>query len=81
MTTRVGPRGHRQADRRGHWQDGDPDILVVFDAGYDVTGWPGCWRTCSYSCSGGCARIGVPQLASYLGDPAPGQRPLGYTSV
>jgi hypothetical protein len=21
----------------GHWRDGDPDILVVFDAGYDVT--------------------------------------------
>jgi hypothetical protein len=20
----------------GHWQDGDPDILVIFDAGYDV---------------------------------------------
>ena len=21
----------------GHWKDGDPDILVVFDAGYDLT--------------------------------------------
>jgi hypothetical protein len=21
----------------GHWEDGDPDILVVFDAGYDLT--------------------------------------------
>src|ERR1039458_3393236 len=21
----------------GHWRDGDPDILIVFDAGYDVT--------------------------------------------
>jgi hypothetical protein len=21
----------------GHWHDGDPDILVVFDAGYDIT--------------------------------------------
>jgi hypothetical protein len=21
----------------GHWQDGDPDILVVFDSGYDLT--------------------------------------------
>ena len=21
----------------GHWRDGDPDILVIFDAGYDVT--------------------------------------------
>jgi DDE superfamily endonuclease len=31
----------------GHWREGDPDILIVFDAGYDVTrlahllaGWP-----------------------------------------
>jgi hypothetical protein len=21
----------------GHWRDGDPDILIVFDAGYDIT--------------------------------------------
>jgi hypothetical protein len=21
----------------GHWREGDPDILVVFDAGYDLT--------------------------------------------
>ena len=21
----------------GHWRDGDPDILAVFDAGYDLT--------------------------------------------
>ena len=21
----------------GHWRDGDPDILVVFDSGYDLT--------------------------------------------
>jgi predicted acylesterase/phospholipase RssA len=21
----------------GHWRDGDPDILVIFDAGYDLT--------------------------------------------
>ena len=21
----------------GHWHDGDPDILVIFDAGYDLT--------------------------------------------
>ena len=23
--------------RAGHWRGGDPDILVIFDAGYDVT--------------------------------------------
>jgi hypothetical protein len=21
----------------GHWSDGDPDILAVFDSGYDLT--------------------------------------------
>ena len=21
----------------GHWREGDPDILVIFDAGYDLT--------------------------------------------
>ncbi len=21
----------------GHWRDGDPDILIVFDSGYDLT--------------------------------------------
>ena len=21
----------------GHWREGDPDILVVFDSGYDLT--------------------------------------------
>ena len=26
----------------GHWHDGDPDILVIFDAGYGRPGWPGC---------------------------------------
>ena len=25
------------ADRGEHWHEGDPHILVVFDAGYDVT--------------------------------------------
>ena len=29
----------------GQWSDGDPGILVVFDAGYDVPGWPSCWPT------------------------------------
>jgi hypothetical protein len=47
---RLGPAGDatevtaaqlRQVAERiiaaGHWRDGDPDILVVFDAGYDLT--------------------------------------------
>ena len=40
----------------GHWRDGDPRILVVFDAGYDVTRLA--WRTCPWNCSGGCAQTG-----------------------
>jgi hypothetical protein len=27
----------------GRWRGGDPDMLIVFDAGYDVPGWPGSW--------------------------------------
>ena len=42
----------------GHWHDGDPDIMVIFDAGYGRPGWPGCWRTCPCRCSGGWAPTG-----------------------
>ena len=39
--TEVTARQVREVVRRiiegGHWHDGDPDILVVFDAGYDLT--------------------------------------------
>ena len=26
----------------GQWHEGDPDILIVFDAGYAAPRWPGC---------------------------------------
>ena len=42
----------------GHWQAGDLDMLIVFDAGYEVTRWPGSLLTCPWNCSGGCARTG-----------------------
>ena len=53
----------------GHWHDGDPDILVIFDAGYDLTrlawllaGLPvGCWAGCAATGSvlpGASARTG-----------------------
>jgi DDE superfamily endonuclease len=29
----------------GHWHHGDADILIVFDAGYDVTAWRSRWPT------------------------------------
>src|SRR5215472_127330 len=39
--TEVTARQVREVVRRiiegGHWHDGDPDILVIFDAGYDLT--------------------------------------------
>jgi len=56
----------------GHRHDGDPDILVVFDAGYDLTDWPGCWPTCRSRCSAGCAVTGsnVFNLAALLGPAA-----------
>ena len=42
----------------GHWHDGDPDIMVVFDAGYDAPGWPGCSGTFPCRCWGGWAPTG-----------------------
>ena len=43
----------------GHWRPGDPDILIVMDAGYDVTRLAhSCWPTCRSSWSGACARTG-----------------------
>ena len=39
--TEVTARQVREVTQRiieaGHWHDGDPDILVIFDAGYDLT--------------------------------------------
>ena len=29
----------------GQWSDGDPPVLVVLDAGYDVVGWRSCCPT------------------------------------
>jgi hypothetical protein len=30
----------------GHWRNGDPDILVIYDAGYDPCAWPASSLTC-----------------------------------
>ncbi|MGX1886888.1 hypothetical protein [Streptomyces sp. NPDC055287] len=40
----------------GQWQIGDPPVLVVFDAGYDVTRLASCSRTCPWSYWAGCVR-------------------------
>ena len=42
----------------GHWRDGDPDILVVFDAGYDLTRLAWLLAGLPAGCSGGCAATG-----------------------
>ena len=38
----------------GHWHQGDPGILVVFDAGYDVTRLAWLLRISRRRCWGGC---------------------------
>ena len=42
----------------GHWREGDPAILVVFDAGYDVTRLAYCSPASRWSCWDGCAATG-----------------------
>ena len=42
----------------GHWRDGDPRILVVFDAGYDVTRLTWLLADLPVELLGGCARTG-----------------------
>ncbi len=37
----------------GQWQAGDPHTVIVSDAGYDVTAWPGSCATCRPSWSAG----------------------------
>ena len=54
----------------GHWRDGDPDILVIFDAGYERRGWPGCCKTCQCRCSAGWAPTGCCTSRRHLASPA-----------
>ena len=42
----------------GHWHDGDPDIVVVFDAGYDLTRLAWLLRDLPAEVSAGCAATG-----------------------
>ena len=42
----------------GHWRDGDPDILVVFDAGYDLTRLAWLRPDLPVEVLGGCAATG-----------------------
>ena len=42
----------------GHWRDGDPDILVVSDAGYDLTRLAWLLAGLPVEVLGGCAATG-----------------------
>ena len=42
----------------GHWHDGDPDILIVFDSGYDLTRLAWLLRDLPVEVAGGCAATG-----------------------
>jgi DDE superfamily endonuclease len=42
----------------GHWREGDPAILVIFDAGYDVTRLAYLLADLPWNLSGGCAATG-----------------------
>lgn len=41
----------------GQWQAGDPEVLVVLDAGYDALASPICWRGCPSRSSAGSGPI------------------------
>lgn len=55
----------------GHWRKGDPEILIVFDAGYDVTAWLTCWPICLWTCWDGSARIGCSASRRHHEPPRP----------
>ena len=61
----------------GHWHDGDPDIMVIFDAGYGRPGWPGCSGTSPCRCSGGWAPTGCCGRRRRPAGPARWARPCG----
>lgn len=42
----------------GRWYEGDPDILVVFDAGYDAPRLAHLLQACRWRCWAGCGRTG-----------------------
>ena len=42
----------------GHWNDGDPDIIVVLDAGYDLTRLAWLLADLPLEIPGGCAATG-----------------------
>lgn len=48
-----------------HWREGDPEILIVADAGYDVARLV-CWPTCPCSCSVGSDPTGCCGCRSHL---------------
>lgn len=42
----------------GHWREGDPPVLVIFDAGYDLTRLAFLLADLPVQCWGGCGPTG-----------------------
>ena len=67
----------------GHWREGDPPVLVIFDAGYDPMRLAHQLATCPWRSWGGCALTGYCTSPSRRASPArtagppprPGARP------
>jgi hypothetical protein len=55
----------------GQWKDGDPDVLIVVDAGYDVPRLASSSRICRCRCWAGCARTGSCAERHHPGSRAP----------
>ncbi len=56
----------------GQWRGGDPDILIVVDAGTTCPAWPSCSGTCRCRCWAGCARTASCAVRHRPVSPAPG---------
>ncbi|MFQ6196485.1 transposase [Streptomyces sp. NPDC000405] len=56
VTARQVRRVVNDLTSQGQWEDGDPDILVVFDAGSTSRVWPTSLPACPSRCWDGCVR-------------------------
>jgi hypothetical protein len=55
----------------GHWQEGDPEIWIIGDSGYDGPGWRSCWPISRFRCWCGCAQTGCWPSPRHPDVPAP----------
>ncbi len=66
----------------GHWREGDPPVLVIFDAGYDLCGWLTSSLTCLQRSWAGCDVTGCCTSPPRSAGPAPtaGHRSMAGSS-